>query len=225
MFDVGTFGGDLSFVFALNNTGQAVGFADLAGDANSHAFLWERGNLRDLGTLGGTGSAASWISEAGDIVGQANLVGDQTFHAFSWRNGSMRDLGTVEGDSCSDATSINSRRQIVGDSADCEFNAPHGFFVQGDGPIVNLESLIVRGPEIVALLFTPFISERGEIASLAALPNGDLRVVLLRPTNDRVGDGRDHHSSMSASERARATAIIRGRQKGLHRFGGMPWHK
>jgi probable HAF family extracellular repeat protein len=181
MFDVGTLGGDLSTVAFFNNRGQAVGSANLAGDASSHAYLWERSKLRDLGTLGGTSSAAFWISEEGEVVGQANLKGDARFHAFSWRNGHMRDLGTVDGDACSIATTVNSAHGVVGISADCAFKTVHGFYVKGNGPMVDIESLVVRGPKITTI-FPAFISEKGEIAVLAALANGDVRTVLLRPT-------------------------------------------
>lgn len=190
MFDVGTFGGDFSSVNFLNNRGQAVGTANLVGDAASHAFLWDRGHLRDLGTLGGTASAANWISDAGQVVGQANLNGDQHFHAFSWRKGHMRDLGTVDGDACSSALTNNSSREVVGISGDCAFQTVHGFYVKGNGPMVDIANLIVRGPKVTPIQ-PVYISEKGEIAEWASFPNGEFRTVLLRPTDDRQNDQDD----------------------------------
>ena len=223
MFDVGTFGGDYSYPLFFNNRGQAVGYANLAGDAASHAFLWDRGKLRDLGTLGGTGSIAWWVSDAGQVVGQANLKGDQQFHAFSWTNGRKRDLGTLDGDDCSYAVTNNSSREVVGISADCAIQTVHGFYLKGKGPMVDIESLIVRGP-LVTPLQPVYINEKGEIVEWAAFANGEFRTVLLRPTGDRQGDGQDHHSRMSAKERARASASIRNSPSGLRRFGSLSKH-
>jgi probable HAF family extracellular repeat protein len=207
MFDVGTFGGDLSVVNFFNNRGQAVGFATLLGDESSHAFLWERGTLRDLGTLGGTASVASWVSEAGQVVGQANLQGDQQFHAFSWRNGHMRDLGTLDGEGCSSALTSNSAGEVVGISEDCGFQTVHGFYVKRNGPMVDIDSLIVRGP-LVTPIQPVYITEKGEIVEFAAFANGEFRTVLLRPTDDRQGDGKSHVSPMSPKERVKAVTKI-----------------
>ncbi len=223
MFDIGTFGGDLSNISFFNNRGQAVGSASLVGDVASHAFLWERGKLRDLGTLGGTNSTAAWVSDAGQVVGQANLKGDQQFHAFSWSNGKMRDLGTLKGDDCSSAFINNASREVVGISEDCALQGAHGFYVKGNGPMVEIDSLIVRGP-LVTPIQPVYIGEKGDIVELAAFANGEMRTVLLRPTKDRQGDGQSHFSPMSAKERARASAKIRSSPWGFRRLGSPPKH-
>jgi probable HAF family extracellular repeat protein len=220
MLDLGTFGGDYSNVTFFNDKGQAVGYANLLGDVASHAFLWDTKELRDLGTLGGSSSLAYWVSNAGQVVGQANLKGDVQFHAFSWTDGQMRDLGALAGDGCSYALINNSSHEIVGISEDCVLQAPHGFYLKGDGPMVDIDSLIVSGP-LVTPLQPVYINEKGEIVEWAAFPNGEFRTVLLRPTTDHQGDGMDHHSPMSMQERAKASAKIKNSLGGLRRFGNL----
>src|SRR6266536_1862644 len=54
MVDLGTLGGSCAFTYALNNRGQVVGQATLAGDETSHPYIWDRKRgIKDLGTLGG----------------------------------------------------------------------------------------------------------------------------------------------------------------------------
>jgi probable HAF family extracellular repeat protein len=121
-----------SFAVAMNDLGQVAGQAQngavdpLTGWPESHAVLWERGQIIDLQTLGGTQSIANAIDDSGQIVGAALnatpdpfansplnaclLCGGATFatstiffpgttetHAFVWQNGSRRDLQTLGG--------------------------------------------------------------------------------------------------------------------------------
>ena len=102
----------------------------------------------------------------------------------------MRDLGTVDGDGCSFATNNNSSSEVVGISADCAFQTVHGFYVKGNGPMVDIDSLIVRGP-LVTPIQPVYISDKGEIVEFAAFANGEFRTVLLRPTDDRQNDQDD----------------------------------
>ena len=125
MNEVGNLGGDngilgaYNIVSAFNNHGQVAGGMMLADNQTESAFLWDGEKLIGLGALGGTGSFARGINDAGDVIGLATLPGDQANHGFLWRNGKMTDLGTVGGDPCSDALSVNSKRQVVGASQSC----------------------------------------------------------------------------------------------------------
>jgi len=134
----------------------------------------------------------------------------------------LATFGGPNGNASANAISIS--REVVGISADCAFQATRGFYVKGDGPMVDIGSLIVRGPEVTPIQ-PVYISEKGEIVEQAAFANGELRTVLLKPTDDREGDGKDHQSRMSAKERARAAARINRGQWGLLRFGDMSRYK
>ena len=183
MIDLGTLGGTLGVQTWLNNRGQVVGTMNLTGDVNKHGFLWERGSLVDLGTLGGNDSEANWMSDSGDIVGRADVPGSQSHHAFLWKNGVMSDLGVVSPVPCSTAISANSKGQVLSDTGICFVGGgPPGFSEHGQ-PMVDINTLVLPGSGL-QVVETFDINNRGEIAGLAALPNGDVHAVVLVPASE-----------------------------------------
>jgi probable HAF family extracellular repeat protein len=126
--------------FAVNDRGEVVGAAmNTIPDSNSiwgigyqtRAFYWENGVMQDLGTLGtGTDALAGLINERGQVVGNSytNAIPSAvcndniayyllTTGAFIWdkKNG-MKDLGGFGG-TCTLASDLNNRGQVVGGSA------------------------------------------------------------------------------------------------------------
>jgi probable HAF family extracellular repeat protein len=183
MRDLGTIGGTLvTQIAALNGKGQVAGGMNVAGDASSHAFLWNGLSINDLGTLGGTDSNANGLNDAGEVVGLANTQGDQNFHAFLWRDGVMSDLKTLGGDANSLAEAVSASGQIVGSSFDSQGNV-RVFLWEHNGPMVDLQNLIVRGPNL-SLIEAVFINDRGEIAADGLTSNGDQHGVLLIPCDE-----------------------------------------
>jgi probable HAF family extracellular repeat protein len=184
MIDLGTLGGTLGVQNWLNSRGQVVGTMNLAGDVNHHGFLWARGSLVDLGTLGGNDSEANWISDSGDVVGRADVPGSQSHHAFLWKNGVMTDLGVINPGPCSTAISVNSKDQVLSDTGICGVGGgPPGFSEHGQ-PMVDINTLVLPGSGLqVVEMFD--INDRGEIAGVGALPNGDVHAILLVPASER----------------------------------------
>jgi probable HAF family extracellular repeat protein len=187
--DIGNLGGTFSFVAGLNNRGQMIGTMNLPGDLTYHPFLWSRGVLTDLGTFGADYGEPNAINDAGEVAGwAANQVG---VFAFLWRDGVMTNLGTVDGDPCSAAHSINSKRQVVGESSPSCFDpllpAVHAFLWENGGPMVDLDTLIPSASEI-QLQGAVAINDRGEITSDGLLPNGQIHAVLLIPCDENHTD-------------------------------------
>ncbi len=183
MIDLGTLGGTFGYPNMINGRGRIAGFSDVAGDLSGHAFLWENGVLNDLGTHGGTVSEARWINEAGDAAGYATFPGDQVVHATLWANGKVVDLGATTDFPCSYANGINNLGQVLGALQICPNQAPRQAFLWERGDLVNLNTLIPPGSEIV-LGSADSANDRGEIVALGTLPNGDLRAVLLIPCDE-----------------------------------------
>jgi probable HAF family extracellular repeat protein len=151
--DLGTLpeGGYESYAAAVNSRGQVVGAAiNAVPDPNSmgnfwlptapyetRAFLWEKDKgMQDLGTLpGGPDAQAILINEAGQVVGYSYTSSAPspfcTFPlatgAFIWeKSKGMRDLGTLGG-TCTLATDLNDRGQIVGSSNLLGDQSSHAF--------------------------------------------------------------------------------------------------
>ncbi|MGI4789406.1 MAG: hypothetical protein ACRYFS_11225 [Janthinobacterium lividum] len=122
--DLGTLpGGHYSRATALNNNGQVVGWADTGATQNpltAHAFLWERGRMRDIDTFPNRqqapGTVACAINDQGEVVGgvepvfqgQGILTGSYLFQnvGWLWRKGQMQTIGR-------DAVAINDKGQVV----------------------------------------------------------------------------------------------------------------
>jgi probable HAF family extracellular repeat protein len=192
MQDLGTLGGTMGFPYALNNRGQVVGASDVTGDpgclppnnfCQTHPFLWDRGVLKDLGTFGGGYGIAMGINDAGAVVGGATNKNDQAIFAFLWKDGVMTNLGTLNGDDCSWAFHINSEGQIVGNSFPCAGGPAHGFLWQ-NGFMTDLNALLPSGSSLTPEGDGAFINDRGEIAEMGVLPDGDIHAFLLIPCDE-----------------------------------------
>jgi probable HAF family extracellular repeat protein len=130
--DLGTLGAPHCHPRAVNDAGQVVGMSSYAAISRGiaplylvHAFLWERGKMRDLGALGaGRNSEALGLNEKGQVVGWSQTEGGEKHPAggprvaFLYSHGKMIDLNRLippdSGWTLREARAINDRGQIVG---------------------------------------------------------------------------------------------------------------
>jgi len=127
VIDLGTLGGTFSEALDVNNRGLVSGASTLS-DGTEHAFLWQKGLLRDIGTpgLGGPNSIAFEVNERGSAAGPAetpipdpngeDFCGFGTHLiclSFLWQDGVMTPLPTLGGNNGS-AMPVNNRGQVAG---------------------------------------------------------------------------------------------------------------
>ena len=120
IYNLGALGGNQSFAVAINNRGQVTGVAEndvpdpysWLGATEAHAFLWQRGIMRDLGTLGGPDSWGFYVNERGQVAG-FSLTSDLSVRPFLWNEGEMIDLGSLGG-TFGFANALNNRGQVAG---------------------------------------------------------------------------------------------------------------
>jgi probable HAF family extracellular repeat protein len=195
-------GGYESIANAVNAKGQVVGLAtNEIPDPNSmiglgfqtRAFIWQNGGMQDLGTLGtGTDAQAILINARGQVVGWSYVNSVPTSAcmftivtgSFIWdKQNGMRDLGNLGG-TCTTASAMNNRGQVVGfsnlpgDVSVHGFLWDHGLF-QDLGGSLGGEGL---GPYAM--------NEHGEAVGFANLPGNPatapFHAVLWRHVGDLV---------------------------------------
>lgn len=164
-------GGSITSATGINDSNQAVGSSDDA-TGESHAVLWNDGQLTDLGTLGGSQSAAYAINNVGQVTGWAHTSSEAT-DVFLWSNGTMTDLGTFGLDPVGQA--INDNGQIVGESST-------GAWVWSNGVFQNLNNLIPANSGFTLTNATA-INDNGQIvADGTNNTTGQQHAFLLTPT-------------------------------------------
>src|SRR5918993_1173097 len=118
--DLGTLGGNYSYAYDINESGQVVG------DSDGHAFLYDNGQMKNLGVLASLGgsSEAHGINDNGKVTGVSSADDPErgpgsVQHAFlydsSQPNSQMQDLGYYPGNYPSSyGYAINNSDQIAG---------------------------------------------------------------------------------------------------------------
>ncbi|HET7153502.1 MAG TPA: T9SS type A sorting domain-containing protein, partial [Candidatus Kapabacteria bacterium] len=150
----------VTYAYAINNKGQAVGNSDSAG--YSRAVMWDNGGApQRLGMLPGGAyyaSGATGINDNGQIVGWCDslgpIAGEAYIHAVLWDHGTVKDLGSLYG--YAQAKAINNKGDIVGYSYPPNVQPQNGqyldeygtaFILPHNGRIMKLDSLTPAGCE------------------------------------------------------------------------------
>ncbi len=89
-------GYDTSFGYAINNSGQVVGYSEITATGHRSATLWDNGRITDLGAdLGAVGSSvARDINNLGQVVGSASFFGAFS-EGFLWDSTGGGAVGTL----------------------------------------------------------------------------------------------------------------------------------
>ncbi|MCV2368429.1 PEP-CTERM sorting domain-containing protein [Roseateles oligotrophus] len=175
-------GGSNSGAWGLNDVGQLVGDAALAGDATSHATIWNNGVVSDLGTLAGGSYSSAWgINAKGDVIGYGDKNNDPNYaYGLLWRNGQVIDLGTLGGDG-SEARGINGGGDVVGGAWITGNAAEHASLWNGNAWL-DLNTLVSGGLGNFSYLeVATALNDAGQIVGYGKTLDGDTRAFLLTP--------------------------------------------
>lgn len=235
MTDIGSLGGDFSNAFAINASGQVVGYSSTADNSSrNYAFIWDPVHgMQSLGNLADGHSSAYGINAFGQVVGASNPADASKIHAFLWDAAhGMQDLGAL-GDGDSQAYGINDLGQVVGYSgADGIYHAfvwdvDHGMQALGTlGGDVSVAWAINRAGQIVgqsatagagsvrAVLWDPIhgmqnLGTLGGSDSAAQAINGIGQIAGYSQTAD--GDGRSHAFVWDATNGMQDLGTLGGR--------------
>jgi probable HAF family extracellular repeat protein len=188
--DLGGVGGGVAGIaYATNTSGQIVGQATTAAQADRATLFTGTGsgNL-DLGTLGGFNSSAYGINDLGQIVGSSALTGNSAFHAvlFSGTGSNNTDLGTLGGTD-SHAYAINNAGVIVGNSQTAVGAGTFHAFIYSNGTMQDLNDLVVAGSGVTNIRLQDnarvpgkCINDAGQIAATGDVL-GATHAILLTP--------------------------------------------
>jgi probable HAF family extracellular repeat protein len=185
---LGTFGGNHSAAFAINNHGQIVGFAlnkvpdffslyaviigGPSAGTQTRAFVWRDGRMQDLHTLGGPDAWAAFVNERGQVAGISytnstpnSTTGFPTVDPFLWQRGKMIDLGTLGG-TVGSSSGLNNRGQVIGQSNLAGDQSADPFLWDGE-KLIDMFTQGVGDNFVIANA----INDAGEVAGSAAFPN------------------------------------------------------
>lgn len=106
--DIGTLGGSSATLAGprpakeFSSAGHIIGRSTLAGDEETHAFLWHEGVMIDLGGTDGA-FGANWVNASGQVVADQFFASEQLWQNGSWgpvpmdRAIAINDAGVVAG--------------------------------------------------------------------------------------------------------------------------------
>ncbi|HWD21335.1 MAG TPA: hypothetical protein VHB20_18860 [Verrucomicrobiae bacterium] len=122
--DLGTLGGSSSQAYALNSSGQVVGYSDISNNMYSHAVLFSGSGSNNIdldsqGPISYVGEARG-INDSGQIVGWAYSTNGH-YKATIFTPSGKIDLGDLcdSGETASAIEAINNSGTMIGDADDC----------------------------------------------------------------------------------------------------------
>jgi probable HAF family extracellular repeat protein len=210
--DLGSLGGGSSYALDINDLGQIVGYSELQPAGETHAVLWQDGQLIDLGSPCGIDTHALAINKHGQIVGYDYCRNnEQVFtSAFLWEKGTITNLGSLGGPHTF-AYDINDLGQVVGCSR-VNLNDPHAYIWE-NGVMINLGTLggnsscatsINNHKQVIGTSTTAtgknhsFIWDNGVMTDLGTLGGTDALIEAINDHGQVVGWSDTHDGSRHA---------------------------
>jgi probable HAF family extracellular repeat protein len=125
--DLGTLGGNSSQAYALNNSGQVVGFSNISNNVYAHAVLFSGtgSNNIDLdsqGPVSYTGEARG-INDSGQIIGWAYTSSGRNEATLFTASGKVNLGDLCNSPTASEAQAINGAGTVIGYADDCFYTA------------------------------------------------------------------------------------------------------
>lgn len=175
---------DYSEAFALNNSGEVVGSANLLN--GMRGFFWTNGNaINELAPLAGDSSSAAYgVNDSGVIVGFSS--GQNGMRAVRWQSGAPQAIVPASVNATSQATAISAAGSVAGFYGTSD--SARGFLVNSSGlqtlaPLPGDESsqaLAINDSDAVAGVSTAasglthaVVWSQGSATNLGILPGGD----------------------------------------------------
>ena len=128
----------------INQSSQITGWMGSGPFFNSHAFIWDDGNVIDLGVIpGGFTGEGMAINNHGDVAVQGRMLNknkEAIYRSFLWRDGQWIDIGVLPGCEETRVYDINDAGQMTGrcEALDSNFELP---FIWQDGIMWDINKL------------------------------------------------------------------------------------
>jgi probable HAF family extracellular repeat protein len=182
---------------SVNDRGQVTGWMGLGFHIDSHAFIWDNGNVTDLGVIpGGFTAQGMAINNLGDVAVRGRMFNDQNeviVRSFLWREGQWIDLGVLPGFEETLALDLNDAGQVIGRCDMLDSNASRPFLWQ-NGTMWDLNELWTSDDDDLLAIGLPWgMNTSGQITLQGIHQEfGSVAVRLtqiLPPLGDLDGDG------------------------------------
>ena len=177
----------------VSESGAVVGWMGTAVGIDSHAFLFEKGDVSDLGLAPET--FATWakgVNNLGEVLVRGEFdekePTDRINGSFLLRDGKFIDLGHLPGYDVIAGIDLNDQSQIVGLQRAVQIgNDPDIGFIWQDGMMRNLNDLI--DPEAgLTIRRAEGINQMGQITGRGINDSGDVVAFVLTPIEPPLGD-------------------------------------